>query len=148
MREQICEPEKCPIAEKCPIGPVPHMPCSIRVEFNNSLSDHLAEMFPDISNNPEISIRVNYLLRPLFEQLLQLKLFEQVTGIKTISKLNEDIRKTVMAIDKVLVNTIKSYNGHFGKKAGMGELTNKSYYDMLLAEGNTSVEKGIDVISN
>ncbi len=148
MQKQICDPDICPIALKCPIGPMPNMPCEIKVTFNHSLNDHLADMFPDISENPEIALRVNYLLRPLFEQLLQLKLFESVAVLKDLAGINDSMRKTVMAIDKVLVNTVKSYNGHFGRKDKIGELTDQSYYDLLLTEGVTSVEQGQDVLNN
>ena len=151
-----CDPEQCPIVDSCPVGPTPHLPCEIKALFHNSLHNHIANAFLELHHHPDVSLRLNFLLKPLFEQLLRLRMAETafpnivatnkygVTGINPILK---EIRQTVLAIDKILVEALRSYNDlKKGKKSDnpLG-MTGKGYYEMLLIDGQSSVQDRVGV---
>jgi len=130
--------------DACPTGPTPYQPCQIQALFDNSLNDALAAAFSAIDDKPEVSLRVNFLLRPLFEQLFRLRMLEfsnkNLMIGRSINPVLKEIRQTIMAIDKVLAETIKTYQS--AKPANLrNTLETESYYDMLLSHGVGSVEE-------
>lgn len=159
----MCDPESCPLAQadKCPIGPLPNMPCTIRSAFIEEFNLQIARSFKDIDSNPNVKLRVNMMLRPLFEQLLDLRMAQSANsdalfGTKA-NPLMKEIRQVILAIDKVITETVRLYHDGPSKQsaaliarnaAGKDPLNmgGKSYYDMLIIDGNATVEErtGID----
>lgn len=141
-----CDPDSCPIAENCPVGPVPHLPCRIKEEFDNALNDRLADTFHQLDKHPEVSVRLNFMIKPLFEQLLRLRIAEisdpAIMKGRFVNPILKEIRQTILAIDKVLTETMKSYYGLNRTKNSKDPLdaTSKGYYEMLLTDGAGSVE--------
>lgn len=148
---QLCDPEQCPMAERCPVGPTPNLPCEVKVNFEKAMRDRLADTFTSIDKKPEVSLRVNMLLTPLLEQLMRLRMAEIANSAPIIGKsmnpIYEEIRKTIIAIDKVLTGAIKAQNMTVKEaKAGKGALidtTSKGYYEMLLVDGTSSIEERV-----
>ena len=110
----ICNPEKCPIAETCPIGPTPHAPCEIKKMFIEELNTQLALSFKNIDEVPEVRLRVNIMLKPLFEQLLDLQMAkmanpEALFGTKA-NPLMKEIRDVMKVINLIFNETVRLYN--------------------------------------
>jgi len=149
--QYVCLPEKCPVAEKCTVGPMPNSPCPVKTGFMDYISESLAMTFKDIDERPEVSIRVNLLIKPLFEMLLKLRMAEHGTNsVYFGGKMNpvyKEIRSTMAAINIVLKDTQDIYNPD-SNKPGPKQLRNAiggNYYEMLLGDGVTSVEERIGV---
>ena len=128
------------------------MPCDIKQLFQESLQDHIAETFTELHKHPDVSLRVNFLLKPLFEQLLRLRMVESanthVYQGKGVNPILKEIRQTILAIDKVLAEALKSYYDVSNLKsinAPIEDVTSKGYYEMLLSEGSTSVEERVGI---
>ena len=151
-----CDPEQCPIVDSCPVGPTPHLPCEIKKLFHESLHDHISNAFMELHNHPDVALRLNFLLKPLFEQLLKLRMVETAHpniittnkyGISGINPLLKEIRQTVLAIDKILVEALRAY--HDIKKATKSDdplgIAGKGYYEMLLIDGQGSVQERVGV---
>ena len=149
----LCKPDDCPLADKCPIGPTPNLPCEYREKFLAELNHNIARSFKDIDASPEVSIRVNLMLRPLFEQLLQLRLSELANpdplfGTKA-NPLMKEIRQVILAIDKVMQETVRLYhqgpvNNGSGKSNRQGNplgMADRGYYEMLVIDDQASVEE-------
>ena len=121
------------------------MPCEMQGMFTEALDDNLRDVFDQLSNYPDVSLRVNFLLKPLFEQLLRLRMAElanpAVYAGKSINPILKEIRQTIIAIDRVLSETLKDYRVTKPEKS----ITSKSYYDMLLSDGVSSVETRVGV---
>ena len=154
----LCKPDDCPLAERCPIGPTPNLPCEYKQKFLEELNHNIARSFRDIDASPEVSIRVNMMLKPLFEQLLQLRMAEHANpdalfGTKA-NPLMKEIRQVILAIDKVMQETVRLYhqgpvNNGSGKSNRQGNplaMADRGYYAMLIEDGQASVEerKGIE----
>lgn len=151
-----CDPDQCPIVDSCPVGPTPHLPCEIKSLFHDSLHDHISNAFMELHHHPDVALRLNFLLKPLFEQLLRLRMAETaypqivainkygVTGVNPILK---EIRQTVLAIDKILVEALRNYHDIKRKDKSDDPLgmTGKGYYDMLLIDGSRSVQERVGV---
>lgn len=148
----MCDPDACPMTDKCTVGPVPNLPCPIKAAFFNELNDQIALSFREIDKNPDVSTRVNMMVKPLFETLLKLRMAEnnnpEVYFGNKVNPLFKEIRQTILALDKVLSETIKLY--HNGPITGSkpthvkGDPLNmggKSYYEMLMVDGTASVEE-------
>jgi len=152
---QNCDEESCPIANNCPIGPVPNLPCAIKHKQMDAAKSYVEYVFPAIKNNEGLKMGSEVLLMPLYRQLLQLHMAEYgvrkalVKGGK-ISPVLKEIRETINAIqksmkfmktmDKERIDTLPSAKG--GEQNG--EITSGSYYDMLLNVGSGSISEPID----
>lgn len=156
-RMALCRPDECPLAENCPIGPTPNLPCDYKQKFLFELNTNIALAFKDIDASPEVSIRVNLMLKPLFEQLLQLRIAEiaapeALFGTKA-NPLLKEVRQVILAIDKILNETIRLYHqgpaneGTWKNKGGNPlNMADRGYYEMLLVDnqGDVSERKGIE----
>ncbi len=147
-----CDPDMCPISDTCPVGPTPYQPCEIKKSFDGYLNNTLASTFAQLERHPEVSLRLNLLLKPLFEQLLRLRMEEisnpRIMSGRFINPVIKEIRQTVLAIDKVLTEAVKAYYGIYKKKdltidSDPLGTTNKGYYEMLLTDGSPSVETNV-----
>lgn len=68
-------------------------------------------------------------------------------GVTGVNPLLKEIRQTILAIDKILVEALRAYHDiKKGKKSDdpLG-LTGNGYYEMLLIDGNSSVQERIGV---
>lgn len=151
----MCDPERCPMADKCPVGPVPNLPCKIKKMFMSELNDQLALSFKNIDEVPEVRLRVNIMLKPLFDQLLDLQMArlanpEALFGTKA-NPLMKEIRQVIQTIDKVFNETVRLYNQGpedfmRNKKEQKMQMADHGYYEMLVLDGQASVEerKGIE----
>jgi len=145
----LCEPHSCPMISTCPRGPTPNAPCFVKDEYGKYVDQVMAQVFTGMEKSPEATLRINILLKPLFEQLLKLRMaelgFSVFTGVK-ISSIYSEIRKCIMAINTVLSETVKSYKVDVPDKkkiedgGALGVLQGKGYYEMLCYDGNASVE--------
>ncbi len=149
-----CNPDTCPLVSICPTGPTPNMPCSMKSAFDESLTRRISLMFKDLGESSETRLRLDFLLRPLFEQLLRLRMAEIAnpeallvleSGAKRINPLLAEIRSTITTINKILTETVKAYKDSKNKKlspdGSLNQVTTKGYYEMLAAEGNDIVEE-------
>lgn len=143
----VCDHEDCPIVEKCPVGPVPHMPCPLKEQYSGYV-DRTMNRIVDSSLNPEeTSFRVATLLKPLFDQLLSLRIADLgrrsvYAGAKANPVLRE-VRQTIQVINTVLTETLKEASKEKPKpvlKDVKKGLMNKGYYDLLLQDGVKSVD--------
>lgn len=142
-----CDPEKCPLVEQCPDGPLPGAPCNMKQQFVVQIDRTISDTFEKLDNAPETRLRLDILLKPLFEQLLTLKMGEaRHRNIYNGGKMNpifRDIRQCILAIDKVLSETVKSYKEETKTKlpaGSMGLLQGNGYYEMLCHDGQGSLE--------
>ena len=153
-----CNPEECPLEETCPVGPTPNLPCKIKAAFLDELNDQFAKSFKDIDSNPDVKIRVNMMLRPLFEQLLSLRMAERKNGAALFgtkaNPLMKEIRQVILAIDKVITETVRlqhegpirhTANKKPDRPGSALDMGSKSYYEMLMIEGTGSVEKRVGI---
>lgn len=148
---QMCDPEQCPMAGRCPVGPTPNLPCEVKVNFEKAMRDRIADTFTSIDKKPEVSLRVNILLTPLLEQLMRLRMAEIANPSPMVGKnmnpIFDEIRKTIMAIDKVLTGAIRaqkqSLTAANADKNTLMDSTSKGYYEMLLLDGTASVEERV-----
>jgi len=148
----LCEPDTCPMMQTCPRGPTPGAPCFIKAEYAKYVDSSVARVFTDMEKSPEAMLRINVLLKPLFEQLLKLRIAELNQTIfqgMRISTIYSEIRKCIMAINSVLSETVKAYkvdvpDQKIPKDSGsLGTLQGKGYYEMLCYDGKASVEERV-----
>jgi len=143
-----CDPEQCPIAEECPNGPMPGAPCHIKEQFLFQLDRTVSDTFKKLDDAPETRLRLDLLLRPLFEQLLLLKMGEtqhrKLFHGKGINPIFREMRQCISAINNVLTETMRAYKEETADKplkSAMSELLGgNGYYEMLCYDGQGSVE--------
>lgn len=146
-----CEPDKCPLADECPNGPMPGLPCYLKEEYSKFVDRAVATTFVHMDKSSETNLRVNTLLKPLFEQLLHLRIGElknkSVYHGKTINPIFRELRQCILAINTVLVDAVKAYKADGNevppKSGGLEMLKGKGYYEMLCYDGQASVEKRV-----
>ena len=109
-------------------------------------------MFPKMKEDPSFNIIQNYMLVPLFEQLLYVKMAYSVyNGTfmgKGVNPLLKEMRQIIESLIKVLSMIEKPGN----KKKDIKKIEalggNTSYYDMLFTDGVASVETPVGLQNN
>ena len=140
-----CHPQTCPIGENCPIGPMPNLQCTLKSKYTKDVQMRIKEMFPMLISDPVIMMKVEFLLVPLYDQLMKLRMaefahFKVIAGGK-INPIMAELRKTSAAIEKMVDGIVEKQGKNIDEmqSANGGE----SYYDMLFTEGITSVDERV-----
>jgi hypothetical protein len=124
----------------------------MKQEFSQYVDQSVSDTFTDLKLSPETELRINILLKPLFEQLLKLRIAElnvdQVFSGKQINPIFRELRSCIKAINDVLTEAVKAYKADTGtdaslERGGLGLLEGKGYYEMLIYDGKNSVEKRV-----
>lgn len=141
----ICSPATCPIGENCPIGPMPNLKCEIKSKYTLDVQQRVIDMFPMLNTDPVIRMKVDFLLVPLYEQLMKLRMaeyahFRVIAGGK-INPIMAELRKTSAAIEKLVDGITEKQGNNIDdmKSANKGV----AYYDMLFTDGITSVDERV-----
>ena len=130
---------------------MPGAPCFMKEEYAKYIDLTVAQTFSQMSQSPETTLRVNMLLKPLFEQLLKLRTAELTyasvfSGMK-INGIHGEIRQCILAISTILKDTVKAYKVDVPNQRVSGPLGSmikgKGYYEMLCFEGEASVEERV-----
>lgn len=141
----ICSPQACPIGQNCPIGPMPNLKCKLKEKYTKDVSSSIKNMFPMLTKDPVIMMKVEFLLIPLFDQLLKLKMAEyahfNVIAQGKINPILAEMRKTIRAIEVMVDSIVEKQD----KAVTDMDTINKgdSYYDMLFTDGVTSVDERV-----
>lgn len=138
-----CVPENCPLEKRCPVGPTPGISCKIKVDYLAVVTTDLSDMFKSNLNDPDISIKLQYMLIPLFEQLLHVKMayttHNKILMGKGVNPLLREVRQIIESVTKVL--STMEVTGKKTKVADLESANGKNgYYEMLFNDGVASVE--------
>lgn len=151
MNIEFCDPAKCPIEKTCPVGPVPNLACPLKQKYIGQVTKYIGEMFPEAHKHAEVSLRTEFMLVPLFEQLLRLRIAEHansevIIGGK-VNPLLKEIRQTLLTIDTMVSKIAENFKNRIatpGKGAGAGTpLDGMNYYEMLMHEGTAEVDERV-----
>jgi len=139
----LCDPDRCPIADNCPVGPIPGLDCRLRQDFTTYIEDQVTVSFKEMDSVPLLRARVDLLLKPLLEQYLHLRMAQSghsyVVAEGKINPLYSEIRQTITSLNKLMTDLVSSSKEH-KKSEGFKTMTTSNYYDMLLVDGKASVE--------
>ena len=149
-----CDPDRCSIAANCPHGPVPGAPCFLKAEYSAYVDGQVNATFAAMASSPEAELRINTLLKPLFEQLLRLRIAElgvkQVYSGKLINPIFRELRSCIKTINDVLTEAVKAYKADTQEDperiaGGMlgSMIDGKGYYEMLCHDGQVDVESRV-----
>jgi hypothetical protein len=146
-----CDPDRCPLSEDCPEGPMPGLPCYLKEEYSKFVDQSIATTFVKMTESPETELRVNVLLKPLFEQLLHLRISElkhnSVYHGTKVNPLFRELRQCILAINSILTEAVKAYKVDVpdapAETGGLELLRGKGYYEMLCYDGQASVENRV-----
>ncbi len=131
---------------------MPGSPCYLKEEFAHYVDRSISDTFTDLTLSPETELRVNVLLKPLFEQLLRLRIAElnidKVFTGKQINPIFRELRGCIKTINDIFSEAVKAYKADvpdtpLGKSGGLEVLQGKGYYEMLCYDGQTDVENRV-----
>lgn len=130
---------------------MPNLDCPLKTKYIGQVTKYIAEMFPEAAKHPEVSLRTEFMLVPLFEQLLRLRIAEHASSaVMVAGKINpllREIRSTLLTIDTMVGKIAESFDKRIGvPKAGQipgngVPLDGQNYYDMLMYEGTAEVDE-------
>jgi hypothetical protein len=125
----------------------------MKQDFSRYVDQSITQVFEKLDQSPETELRLNVLLKPLFEQLLRLRIAElSVTHVfsgKQVNPIFRELRSCIKAINEVLTESIKAYKEDTKETVkslnggGLEVLQGKGYYEMLCYDGQTSVENRV-----
>lgn len=138
---QRCDPETCGCVELCS-NPNLEKPCSIISGYMNNVYEVMIRTYRG-EMTEDTAYRIGMHLVPLYKILCRLKMQEfSETSIMFLSKsgrkvnpIFEEIRKTVLAIEKVWQNLGYIVSDRKQKDKFVGNFNERSYYEVIESGG-------------
>jgi hypothetical protein len=137
---QRCDTERCGCVDLCS-NPVDGEPCSVLSSYMGNVYQTMIRTYKGTITE-DSAYRIGMHLVPLYKILCRLKMqeFEEISVMVTNSKgdrkvnpIFEEIRKTILAIEKMWMNLgyITTEQGKGKKDQFLGAFNQRNYYDII-----------------